>query len=66
MNKALAVACLMLVLAIAVRADSSIKSLDTDNDGALDMAEVETSAAKVFAALDTDMEGTLDARELAE
>jgi hypothetical protein len=39
--------------------------MDSDNDGTLDMAEVETAGATIFATLDKDKEGTLDAGELA-
>jgi Ca2+-binding EF-hand superfamily protein len=38
---------------------------DSDDDGTLDMAEVETAGATIFATLDKDKEGTLDAGELA-
>jgi hypothetical protein len=65
MNKVIAAARLMFVLTTVASASSAIKSLDTDNDGTLDMAEVETAGAKVFATLDKDKEGTLDAGELA-
>jgi len=41
----------IFLIGTAASADSVIKSLDADNDGTLDMAEVETAAAKVFAAL---------------
>jgi len=55
----------LLLLAGAACAESAIKAIDTDDAGTLDMAEVETAGAKVFATLDKDMESTLDANELA-
>ena len=58
MDRALKAFGAMLLLLTAASAESAIESLDADNDGRLDMAEVETAAAKVFAALDTGMEGT--------
>ena len=65
MNRALAAACSIFLLMAAASAASAIKSLDSDNDATLDMVEVETAGAKIFAALDKDMEGTLNADELA-
>jgi Ca2+-binding EF-hand superfamily protein len=56
---------LALLLASLACAGSAIEAIDSDNDGTLDMAEVETAGATIFAALDKDKEGTLDASELA-
>jgi Ca2+-binding EF-hand superfamily protein len=41
-----------------------IKMFDPDNDGTLDLAEVQKAASAMFAKLDRDKDGTLDAREL--
>jgi Ca2+-binding EF-hand superfamily protein len=38
---------------------------DTDNDGTLDLQEVQTAAGSVFDKLDRDKDGTLDKKELA-
>jgi Ca2+-binding EF-hand superfamily protein len=65
MNQALASICLTLVLVTIASAEPAFKSLNTDNDRALDMAEVESAGAAIFVTLDTDKEGTLDAQELA-
>ena len=42
---------------------SVIKSLDTDNDGTLDLAEVKKAASAKFKRLDRDNDGTLDKAE---
>jgi Ca2+-binding EF-hand superfamily protein len=44
---------------------SSIETLDTDNDGTLDLAEAKKAASALFAKLDRDHDGTVDKRELA-
>jgi Ca2+-binding EF-hand superfamily protein len=41
-----------------------LKSLDTDNDGTVDLAEAKAAASKLFRKLDGDHDGTLDRREL--
>lgn len=41
-----------------------IRMFDTDNDGTLDLDEVEDVASAVFDRLDPDRDGTLDVREL--
>ena len=56
---------LALLIASAACAGSAIEAMDSDNDGTLDMAEVETAGARIFAMLDKDKEGTLDSAELA-
>lgn len=43
---------------------NSVRMLDTDNDGTLDLAEVKKAASALFTRLDRDHEGTLDRREL--
>jgi Ca2+-binding EF-hand superfamily protein len=65
MNQVLAAVCLMLLHVTVASAESEFKSLNTDNNRALDMAEVESAGAAIFATLDRDKEGTLDADELA-
>jgi Ca2+-binding EF-hand superfamily protein len=44
---------------------SPIKTLDTDNDGSVDLAEAKKAASALFDKLDRDHDGTLDKRELA-
>jgi hypothetical protein len=51
-------------LAKSRRADP-IRTLDTDNDGTVDLAEAKKAASAVFDRLDSDRDGTLDKRELA-
>lgn len=51
--------------ASAAPAGNSIKLLDTDADGTLDLAEVKKAATALFTKLDPDRDGTLDRRELA-
>ena len=46
------------------RSKDSLKLLDPDNDGTVDLAEAKKAASAVFARLDRDHDGTLDAREL--
>jgi Ca2+-binding EF-hand superfamily protein len=43
---------------------SAVKMIDTDNDGTVDMKEVEAVASATFDRLEKDSDGTLDAREL--
>jgi Ca2+-binding EF-hand superfamily protein len=47
------------------RRPAAWRTLDTDNDGTLDLAEVKKAASALFAKLDRDHDGTLDKRELA-
>src|SRR5260370_23944119 len=42
-----------------------VQSLDTDNDGTVDLMEAKKAAAALFDKLDRDHDGTLDKRELA-
>ncbi len=46
-------------------ADSSatLKSVDTDKDGTIDMAEAKTAAMNNFATADKDKDGTVDSKE---
>ncbi len=43
---------------------SALKTLDTDNDGTLDLSEVKAGATAEFDKLDKDNDGTLDKKEL--
>jgi len=44
---------------------SSIKTLDTDNDGTVDLVEAKKAASARFDRLERDKDGTLDKHELA-
>jgi Ca2+-binding EF-hand superfamily protein len=44
---------------------SSIKTLDTDGDGTVDLAEAKKAASALFDRLERDKDGTLDKHELA-
>ena len=44
---------------------SSIKTLDTDNDGTVDLAEAKKAASALFDRLERDKDGTLDKHELS-
>ena len=59
----------LLTTALPVFAQSprskSIKMLDTDNDGTVDLAEAKKAASAVFDKLERDKDGTLDKRELS-
>jgi hypothetical protein len=46
-------------------ASDPVRSLDTDDDGTVDLAEAKKAASAVFDKLDRDHDGTLDKRELA-
>jgi Ca2+-binding EF-hand superfamily protein len=43
---------------------STLKTLDPDNDGTVDLAEAKAAASQLFDQLDPDKDGTLDRREL--
>lgn len=43
---------------------SIVKSIDGDNDGTLDAAEVEAAASAAFARLEKDQDGTVDRKEI--
>jgi Ca2+-binding EF-hand superfamily protein len=51
------------VLAQSSRTDT-VRALDTDNDGTIDLAEAKKAASALFARLDHDHDGTLSRREL--
>jgi Ca2+-binding EF-hand superfamily protein len=48
----------------AQAAMSPIKAFDTDNDGTLDLAEVQNAAGAMFDKLEKDKDGTLDRKEI--
>ncbi len=50
----------------ATSAADVVKSLDTDGDGTLDLAEIQKAAAVRFDALDPDHDGTIDKKEAAK
>jgi len=51
--------------ALARSGAGPVRTLDTDNDGTVDLAEAKKAASAVFDRLDRDRDGTLDKRELA-
>jgi Ca2+-binding EF-hand superfamily protein len=57
-------ACLGLYGVAAQAAMSPIKAFDTDNDGTLDLAEVQNAAGAMFGKLEKDNDGTLDRKEV--
>lgn len=44
--------------------ERTLKMVDTDKDGTIDLAEAQAAAGKVFDAAETDKDGTVDAKEL--
>lgn len=61
---ALPAASLSPALAKGGKGAAIIKALDSDNDGTLDLNEVQAAATKAFEKADPDKDGTLDAKEL--
>jgi len=53
-----------LLLGCVFFAAAQVRQFDTDNDGTLDLAEVQKAADAKFAHLDRNSEGTLDAKEV--
>lgn len=45
-------------------ASKTISAVDTDNDGTIDLKEVQAVAGALFDRLETDADGTLDTKEL--
>jgi len=45
-------------------AERTLKMVDTDKDGTIDLAEAQAAAGKVFDSAETDKDGTVDAKEL--
>ncbi len=66
----LAAGSFMLLQAPAAWAQTSgadaVKTLDTDNDGTLDLAECKAAGAAMFDKLDADKSTTLDQQELGD
>ncbi|MCJ2125397.1 EF-hand domain-containing protein [Methylobacterium sp. J-077] len=44
--------------------ERTLKAVDTDHDGTIDLAEAQAAAGKVFDAAETDKDGSVDAKEL--
>src|SRR4051812_34886895 len=59
-----ALAVTLIGTAPAWSQNSTLKMLDPDNDGTVDLAEAKSAAGKLFDKLDRDHDGTLDRREL--
>lgn len=57
-------AAIVLSLSAAFGQGSPLKTIDTDNDGTIDLAETKKVASALFAKLEHDRDGTLDKREL--
>ena len=47
------------------KSGDAVRTLDTDNDATVDLAEAKKAGSAVFDRLDRDRDGTLDKRELA-
>jgi Ca2+-binding EF-hand superfamily protein len=71
MNKALLLGALALAGVTALpatsalaKAASAVATLDTDNDGTVDLNEINKSAGDLFTRLENDADGTVDLREM--
>ena len=71
MNTRVAITAVAVVLGIVcaaapavARTPGSLKALDSDHDGTVDLNEAATAANQAFDRLDRDHDGTLSAREL--
>lgn len=71
MKKALLFGALALAGVIALPATSAlakatdpVAALDTDDDGTVDLKEINKSATDLFASLDKDADGTVDLKEM--
>lgn len=51
-------------LARSAGTERTLKAVDTDHDGTIDLAEAQAAAGKVFDGAETDKDGTVDAKEL--
>ncbi len=50
--------------ALAKKGASPVATLDTDNDGTVDLTEIKKSAEELFGKLEKDNDGTLDRKEV--
>jgi Ca2+-binding EF-hand superfamily protein len=57
-------AAVVLSVSAASAQSNALKTIDTDNDGTIDLAETKKVASALFAKLEHDRDGTLDKREL--
>lgn len=71
MNKALLLGALALAGVMALPATSAlakaagpVAALDTDNDGTVDLNEINKSATELFTRLEKDADGTVDFKEM--
>lgn len=71
MKKALLLGALALAGAMALPATSAfakatgpVAALDTDNDGTVDLNEINKSATDLFTRLEKDSDGTVDVKEM--
>jgi Ca2+-binding EF-hand superfamily protein len=51
-------------LARSAGIERTLKMVDTDHDGSIDLAEAQAAAGKVFDGAEKDKDGTVDAKEL--
>lgn len=63
---ALALAGVLALPATSTLAKSAgaVAALDTDNDGTVDLNEIDKSASELFTRLEKDMDGTVDLKEM--
>lgn len=71
MKKALLLGALALACAVALpatgalaKATGPVAALDTDNDGTVDLNEINKSATDLFTRLEKDSDGTVDIKEM--
>lgn len=51
--------------ALAKKAATPIATLDTDNDGTVDLKEIDASAEALFDKMEKDADGTIDRKEIS-
>lgn len=61
---ALALAVLIAAPQVLAKPAAPLSTLDTDNDGTVDIGEINKAAGALFDKLDKDKDGTLDPKEL--